>query len=173
MMASQLLSVLDLAVPPNSAVFVSGPVASGIRFFSRDQPLDPDAIWDANATDMELLANDLRRRLEKTVICPSRFKVPGWRGCNYREFFRDVIRRYAAEVWFVDGWEFSNGALEEFVLCQELGVPCYQSNGVRLTCADGRGMIELALRQLRQRGMDGGRFERAIGLLALKDEVVR
>jgi hypothetical protein len=163
----QLFSALALVVPPHSAALVSGPVASGQRFFLESGQADENDIWEANARNMDAFASDLRRRLGRLVICPSRFRIPGWRGSQYGEFFTAVIRRYVAEAWFVDGWEFSVGSVDEFGLCQKLHIPCYRSNGELLTHDAGLRLVEAALEQARKRAAATNLLEAALARLRL------
>lgn len=120
------LDVLGLALPPKSAAFVSGPLASGPRRYER---LDAREVRARNVREMEEFASALRARLGKPVISPAGLEVPSWRGRTYGEFFRAVIERFAQEVWFMDGWQLSSGSVGELATCTRLRIPRLDAGG--------------------------------------------
>lgn len=124
----RFLDVLALALPPRSAVFVSGPLASGPRRYAGDG-VGADEVRDRNAREMDDFAARLRVRLGKPVISPAGLQVPGWRGRDYGELFRRVIERFAEEVWFMEGWQLSTGSVREIATCLRLGIPCLDPSG--------------------------------------------
>jgi hypothetical protein len=74
------------------------------------------------------VVSELRAR-SLIAIDPTAFSPAGWTQPEFREFWALVIRRFACEVRFVDGWEYSDGcAYECLVACEE---------GLRMTTAAG------------------------------------
>ncbi|HEX6201580.1 MAG TPA: hypothetical protein VF100_01180 [Thermoanaerobaculia bacterium] len=123
-----LLDVLALAVPPRSAAFVSGPMTPSPGR-AADHGLAPDEVRRRNARAIEGFATRLRARQGGPVISPAGLDVPGWRGRDYGELFRRVIERFAAEVWFLEGWQFSPGCVQEIATCFRLGIRCLDQEG--------------------------------------------
>lgn len=123
-----LLDVLGLAVPPRSAAFVSGPVTPSPGRETGHE-LDADEVRRRNARAIEGFATRLRARRGRPVISPAGLDVPGWRGRDYGELFRRVIERFAAEVWFLEGWQFSPGCVQEIATCFRLGIVCLDHEG--------------------------------------------
>lgn len=160
----RILAAIAMAVPARSAAFVSGPVASGPRLYAPDAPA-PSELRARNAENMERFADSLRRRLGRPVISPARFSVPGWRGRDYGELFRRVIERFAREAWFLDGWEFSTGAVREQVTCLRAGIPRLDERGRpidhRAAVRQARRALEIASRS----GIDCASLTASVRLL--------
>lgn len=163
--AELLLQGLALAVPPHSALFVSGPVSSGPRFYAAAAPVDPVQIWRDNAMDIERLAERLRNRFGCLVICPSALIIEGWRGRDYGAFFAQVLERFVRQAWFADGWELSVGALRELVLCASRSIPCHTQDGSVLTLAAAHTRAESALRGIADRRLISESLVEAVAAL--------
>jgi hypothetical protein len=165
----RLLDVLALAVPPKSAAFVSGPLASGRRRYER---LDAREVRAGNAREMEAFAAALRTRLGRPVISPARFEVPTWRGRTYGEFFRAVIERFAREVWFMDGWELSSGSVGELATCTRLQLPRLDAAGNAIDHRTALRRCRRALEVAARSGVDHAslrdaveKLERSLGVV--------
>lgn len=80
-------------------------------------------------------------------------------------FFLEVIRRYAKECWFVNGWEYSIGATKEFVFCCTIQTPCLTEFGGRLTLSQGMRLIREAADFVHRLGLDDAKLRsRALDL---------
>jgi hypothetical protein len=151
-----LLDALAMILPPRGALLLSGPVASGRRHFealARGAP-DPERVRDENARALDAFAARLRGASAQPIINPAHFHVPHWRGRDYGVFFRGVIERFAASVWFIDGWQFSRGSIEENLFCAERGVVCFDESGHPLEAGPSRQLIGSAVAEVRRLGLD-------------------
>lgn len=160
-----LLDVLALVLTPGSAAFVSGPLASGPRLYAAPAA-DPAEVRRRNAREMEDFAAGLRARLGKPVISPAGLQVAGWRGRTYGELFRRVIERFAAEVWFLDGWELSTGSVGELATCWRLRLPAYDQRGAPLDRETALARCREALVVAVPSGVDCASLREAVRRLA-------
>lgn len=142
--ADVLFQVLDSVVQPRSCAYVAGPLDSGKAFYERIASGERPTAREENEGRLTAFVLDLRNRLEYPVINPGLLKIAEWSGREYSIFFLEVIRRYARECWFMNGWEYSTGASKEFVFCCRIGRPCFAETGQSLTIPEGIRLIREA-----------------------------
>jgi hypothetical protein len=112
-------------------------------------------------------AERLRARLAGMIIDPSRFvDVVGWEQPDYHMFWTDVIHRYAEEVLFLDGWQYSEGCTIEFSTAVKLGLPTKTADLARLNAATGRQLVHDALREYSEIGLDPQPLRDALSITA-------
>jgi len=100
-------------------------------------------------------AKRLRANMRGMVIDPSRFgDVPGWGQSDYHEFWVNVIGRFAEEVFFLDGWQYSVGCTIEFSTAIRLGLPTLTTEFVALNAATGSELVHAAVREYVAFGLD-------------------
>jgi hypothetical protein len=139
-----LFQLLDSVLQPRSCAYVAGPLDSGRALYERGACGDGQPMRAENQNLLSAYAMELRKRLEYPVFDPGLLKIEGWSGREYSVFFLEIIRRYAKECWFVNGWEYSTGATKEFVFCCSIQMPCLTESGERLTIRDGIDLIQEA-----------------------------
>jgi hypothetical protein len=136
-----LFQALDSVLAPNSCAYVAGPLESGKAYYERLAAGDLGSVREENEKRIGEVVLRLRTRLLYPVFDSGRLKIPGWSGKDYDLFFREIIRRYAKECWFVDGWEYSTGSTKEFLFCFVNTTPCLDESGTRLTVDAGIRLI--------------------------------
>jgi hypothetical protein len=153
--AAALFQILDSVLEPKSCAYVAGPLNSGRIYYERI--VSGDRSQPVRAENECLLSGfvlGLRKRLHYPVFDSGLLKIASWSGRDYGTFFLEVIRRYAKECWFVNGWEYSTGATEEFVFCCGLSVPCFAESGERLILPEGLRLIRTAADYVRSLNLD-------------------
>src|ERR1035437_2158966 len=164
--AGALFQILDSVLGPKSCAYAAGPLDSGRAYYERMAAGDHDPTVRAeNEIRLDGFVLHLRRRLEYPVFDSGLLKIPDWSGREYGTFFLEVIRRYAKECWFMNGWEFSIGATKEFVFCCTIQTPCLTESGERLMQQEGLRLIRDAADFVRGLGLDDAKLRsRAEGL---------
>jgi hypothetical protein len=150
-----LLQLLGSVLEPKSCAYVAGPLESGKTHYESSaagsQSLGVRLENEKRLSDFVL---GLRNRLTYPVFNSGLLRVPSWKGRDYGAFFLDVIRGYARECWFLDGWEYSTGATKEFVFSCAIGVPCFAESGEFLTVVDGVDLVRNAAEYVRGLQLD-------------------
>jgi hypothetical protein len=166
-MREVLFQVIDSILPIRSAVYAAGPLESG-RLIYETQPRfaeDVLSIRSENQARLSMFVEQLRRELPYPVIDPGLLRIEGWEGRDYGEFFIEVIHRYVREAWFLDDWEFSSGASKEFIVCQTVGIPCYNHIGELIDRTEGQRLITKAAEFVEQLGGDSSKLRSRIAAL--------
>lgn len=100
-------------------------------------------------------AKRLRAKIVGMVIDPSRFTdVPGWEQPDYHAFWTKVINRYAEEVFFLEGWQYSVGCTIEFSTAVKLGLPTMTTDLAALNALTGLELVRAAVREYVEIGLD-------------------
>jgi hypothetical protein len=100
-------------------------------------------------------AKRLRAKVRGMVIDPSRLvDVPGWEQRDYHMFWITVIDRFAEEVFFLDGWQYSVGCTIEFSTAVKLGLPTLTIEFAALNPATGQQLVHDAVQEYTQIGLD-------------------
>jgi len=143
--AEALLQILDSVLAPKCCAYVAGPLNSGRAYYERiaSGDISPSVRAD-NQERLSEIVSALRKRLAYPIFDSGLLRIPDWSGRDYSVFFIEVIRRYARECWFLNGWEFSSGATKEFVFCCSIETPCFTESGGPLSIAEGRRLIGIA-----------------------------
>jgi hypothetical protein len=151
-----LLQAFESVLEDRSAIYLAGPLATGKRFFeaSADAHFSPQTLRQENARAMRAVAKSLRTTQEKPVIDPSLLQPAGWSSLEIGQFYIDLLARFACEVRFMDNWEFSRGATKEFMVANDIGIPCQDIAGRSISLADGINVIALASKKILQLGSD-------------------
>ena len=115
-MSTQLdvaISLLRSVLGNQKAVYLSCPITTG-RYFYEQLP----DYYTANKRKAIVVANELRNAGafgDKRTIEPAYFSVvPGWTWQDYMDMWRRVIEECVDTVVFVNGWEYSDGCVDEF-----------------------------------------------------------
>lgn len=168
-----LFNLMDSVLDNKSAIYVAGPLDSGRDFFKilADGKVSSEEVRATNQARLTEFARRLRLNLGRPVIDPGLLRVPGWSGRDYGKFFIEIINRYANEVWFINGWEFSYGATKEFINCTQYNLPCFNEVGKQLSVEMGYSLIQTAANYIEEIGLDASKLRsRLISLSNLIQE---
>lgn len=154
----------------HEAVYLSAPITTGELFVAwrqaNDSALertDPEypalhraQVVAKNVARVVPLVAQLRRRFaERVVIDPTSLDdVGGWDQADYRDFWCEVIRRYAHTVVFADGWQYSHGCVAEFAAALRVPARLLTERLNPLTLDEGVGMVTAAADRLQGLGED-------------------
>ena len=154
------IQLLDSVLLRKSAAYVSGPLDSGLILYENlfNRGKTSEDVRETNQKRLTLFAQTLRNRLLYPVIDPGPLRVPNWNGHDYGLFFLEVMDRFAKEAWFIDGWEYSNGATKEFKYCINKRIPCVDERGSTLSLEKGKRMIERAASHIESMGADASKL---------------
>ena len=162
--AEMCLNVFDCVFSPSSAVYLSTPVTTGDRFYrwvkDGGDPCAPSRpVINENTEFAYSTALHLREATHKNVINPAAFYQESWTQAMYLSFWVDVIKRFAAEVWLNEGWEFSNGCTYEYYAAVEAGIPCFTINGQKIDVPRAIELISVAIEKMSLVNMDTASIE--------------
>jgi hypothetical protein len=112
-------------------------------------------ILDRNCEEAGEFARRLRAKLGagELVITPAPFEAPGWSQAEYLHFWETLIRTRVKAVYFNEAWQYSNGCTFEFAVACEAGVPTFDADGEPLPLERAIGLVEAAVRELEDRGL--------------------
>jgi hypothetical protein len=152
--------LLDSVLIPNSVAYVAGPLDSGQLFYKlkSQKQSSLSLIRERNQYNLTNFAKQLRTKLTYPVIDPGLLRIPGWTNHDLGKFFLEIVERYAKEVWFLDGWEYSHGATKEFLFCVTKGISCFDQSGTLLTAESGKQLITKAAEYVSQLGLDSSKL---------------
>lgn len=150
------LTMIRCTLPADKAIYVSTPITNGKRLLPWRASLPEcvkqdkqayealllDNIIKPNTHDGHLFAQQVRVQTGRPVIDPTPFMADDWTQADYIEFWSCVIEDYAAEVWFNDGWEYSNGCAQEYLVALKCGIPTLDSNGQALPVHRACAMLD-------------------------------
>jgi hypothetical protein len=119
----------------------------------------------ANRTRAHQAAKRLRANIRGMLIDPSRMvDVPGWEQPDYHGFWTSVIGRFAEEVFFLDGWQYSVGCTIEFSTAVRLGLPTLTTDFATLNAATGSQLVREAVREYAESGLDPSQLSDALAI---------
>lgn len=161
------VAVLSSVIEGRSAIYVSGPINTGLRFNSwyleAGRFLDSKSgdylrahrknVVNPNIGKIKTIAHRMRRAEHLQVIEPTSFEVPYWVQDDYRYFWGQVIARYVCKVTFLAGWEYSKGCSYEFAVAAMAGIPTFSECRDSLALRSGREMIQAAVRNMKAIGI--------------------
>jgi hypothetical protein len=156
-----LLTAIASVVPPHGGAYVGGPLATGKEYYellASGDELAASRIREGNERKMRLFVQSLRAKLRHPVIDPGLLKIERWTSREIGDFYIKVIEEFAAEVWFMEGWEYSRGATREFIFAVSRRIRCLDSSGVEISAKHGSRLIAKVVDHLREMGLDASRF---------------
>lgn len=151
--AALCMDMLASAMAVKSSAYVAGPLDTGLLYYDtlrKASNLSPCEIRRLNKQRLAAFAARLRDELAIPVVDPGHLQIEGWTGGDYALLFLDVIRVFVREMWFLEGWEFSHGACDEFCFSIQHRLPCYDEAGRALSAGAGAALMEKAIAGLRE-----------------------
>jgi len=171
-----LLEVYATVAEGRTALYVSSPLTSGERAFewhlkngsipSGDNAAFRDTVIEPNRREAAVYVERLRRETKRVVIDPTALAdLPEWTQADYRDFWGQVIVRYASEVVFRDGWEHSSGCTYEFFVAVESGARTLRPDLTPLPLEAGVQAILAAIESNESQGRDVAFLQSVVGEL--------
>jgi len=169
-----MIAAIGTVVRRGCAIYCSTPINTGPLYFqwldrlgTDYENIDLTSHWHHAAHRTEVVAPNARRANEvcewlrvhtgKVVINPAVLELAvSWSQDEWRMFWGRVIAVFSEYVVFVDGWEFSNGCVYEFMIAAEKGIPTFDERLVELSISNGRDRIAAAIAELSERCRDTG-----------------
>ncbi|MGO9976060.1 MAG: hypothetical protein ACLP01_25310 [Solirubrobacteraceae bacterium] len=160
------LQTFASVLEPQSAIYVCGPLDHGRLWYEAKARGDSgDSVRAINQARLTALAKRLRAQGATPVIDPGLLRVDAWTGREYGDFFLKVIRSFAREAWFIDGWEYSHGATKEYLLCRELSRPTFDEAGQALEPAEAETLLRDAAGRAAELQVDAEKLRSRIDAL--------
>lgn len=135
--SSEKLDSLNMAISAYLSVrsnlaYLSMPITSGVRYYkvfehynvktveelaAKGEDLFYEEIIRPNIEEGIALADELEDKIGKPIVAPSVFeaKKQRWSQKEYMFLWYRVFENRIDEVYMMDGWEYSNGGVQEFV----------------------------------------------------------
>lgn len=163
---SILLKLFRSMIPESGgAIYVSAPVTSGPLLtewyrrsngsLSRSHPKYDEQhkkkVIEPNLERAALIVRSLRNRYPNyCLIDPTTLDLDqeGWNQDDYRYFWGEVIKQYAAKVVFVEGWQHSAGCAYEFLIAQRCNIEALNEQGSIITVEEGTRLLRTAAEAL-------------------------
>jgi hypothetical protein len=145
----------ECALAGTPVTYLSGPITTGPRLFDALRAggtTDRRVIINLNSQDLRKAAAQLRAGGGGVVVEPASLTVPGWTQADYIGLWDEFIGRFAKEVRFMPGWEFSAGCAAEFARATELGRATLSLSGDAITAQLGRSRLIAALAEIQSLG---------------------
>jgi len=161
-------------------VYVSGPITTGLEFYQLLRRLgiedvtvlksdehaalrkELDALVQRNISRMSQVADRLRSRYGSLVIDPGKIAISDWSQDHYMSLWSRVIRTGVEKIYFLDGWEYSNGGVAEYCLGTELGLQLLDESGESLSKDRALRLLNAAVTSLRKMGFVAPNLDEAI-----------
>lgn len=152
-----LLSALRCVVPNRSAIYLSGPITTGLAFaeWYRSEGMTLERCgtqYDARKAEVVIRPNEeailaaaqrVRQRERACVIEPASLRVPLWTQRDYHSFWMSVLQEFVGRVVVIRGWDYSVGCAIEIAHAIEADIPINDLNGARLQSEE----VKVALRR--------------------------
>ncbi|SKA70885.1 hypothetical protein [Desulfobaculum bizertense] len=163
---SPLLSILA-SVIPHKAIYISTPITSGKRLIKYLQHFEKDGISNDNYLHFlkhEVIepncragrefAQKVRSKTSLPAIEPTCFFQKEWTQKDYLLFWELVIQHYAQEVWFNEGWQFSNGCTYEFYIALREQLPAKDHSGKIISRKKASMLLSESIEELKRHNRD-------------------
>lgn len=166
------------AVPARSATYISGEITTGLKFYQLLRTLGIEDVTNLSTAEEARLRESLSDLLKKNVsrmktfaeqlhsvepsarlINPGEIAVSDWSQEDYLTLWSRVIRWGVRRIYFLDGWEYSNGAAMEYCLGAELGLELLDEHTKVLYADEGLRLLRQAVEHLRRMGFDAPKLE--------------
>ncbi len=158
-------------------VYVSGPITTGLDLYNllkrhgiknkKELPNDQGSLLvQRNTARMKEFCRELGSRESSPIINPGETNIPGWTQDQYKALWTRVISLGISKIYFLDGWEYSNGAADEYCLGTELGLILVNERGEILAKDDAIRLLKAAREKLRSMGFPSDDIDRALQRLA-------
>jgi hypothetical protein len=167
-----LMTAFDCVLPDNSAIYCSGDVTTGKRYY---EILKKYGVQSGDALKVKLGAagyketiDDLvcrniergiaftqkvRQRGHTNLINPGPLIAPDFEQQHYHYLWEWVIIRKVCENQFNEDWEYSNGCTLEYAISTRKGIPRLDHLGHVIELPEAIGKVERAVADLSENGI--------------------
>ena len=143
-------------------VFKSVGVSSQDELKKKDPALFYKEVMELNIRAGEEFAQHIRllQKSEATkqytgVICPATFFAKGWTQEHYMSFWERIIETFVDAIHFNNGWQYSNGCVEEYLIGLKTHKRLYQGNTLAtLEPKEALERIKQAIEDIQSLGAD-------------------
>ncbi len=155
-------------------IYVSSPHVTGIRYYEAIKKnglkfLDTDKnsnkvlqeIIKKNEKDTERFVRDAHEKFDKDIVVSS-LNAGYFSNIQQRQglaMWRKFIRKYVSKLVLNDGWEYSNGCVEELYLALKEGKEVRDSRFKPIVLKEALYKIEKAIREVKKMGLSCGKLE--------------
>lgn len=135
------LEELERRLHGEPATYVSTPITTGLsllrwRAHARDGGSENNngeaevksRVMRENRAALEPLLQALNMRAGRVIIDPTELSEAQWKQGDYHRYWIEVIARFAGDVVFADGWNYSTGCSIEYAAAHLLRLPTYDSS---------------------------------------------
>lgn len=130
------VSIYKTICPYKKFIYMSTPITTGPRFIEWYKKVgknykDP-TLYDyqhkmhvirMNEIDAQVKAENLLDRVHGLVVNPAEFKIKLTQP-EFLAFWTKFIIDHASTVIFTDGWSYSRGCLNEYLVATQYNIPC-------------------------------------------------
>lgn len=180
-----VMSAFDCVLPDDAGIYCSSDITTGKRFYfdfllARGVISEEDLKRQVGEGEFKELKNELiqtnvARGLEFTeklrergltnLVTPGPFFARGFDQKHYLYLWEWLIIRKIYQVYFNDGWQYSNGCTLEYAIATKKGVPRLDHLGNDLGLKQAMRMVEAAVADLGNRGFIVSTLEQNLTLL--------
>lgn len=179
-----MLRAWECAFAGGSAIYLSGPISGGPRFFDwydrvgRTLRNDSAAyrkglrehVVEPNSENIRRAAIRLRSETGEPVLEPASLVVSDWTQEDYRILWARVIERFVSQIILMPGWEFSSGCAAEVHRAFVENIPVSLLDGTSLTLSMAADILTGTAKDLKKRGVPlGGLLSSAEALEGLRN----
>lgn len=164
------LAAMDCAINGRKVAYLSSPLTGGPRFYALLRQVGVKTseglkarlgeegynreLLGPNATVANTVANQIRERLGgRLVVTPAPFMAPGWSQKNYLTFWETFIRERVSQIYFNEGWEYSNGCVFEYWVAADEGLQTFDVTAHPLPLANALKIVDGAVERLEADGV--------------------
>jgi len=180
-----VMSAFDCVLPDDAGIYCSSEITTGRRYYfellasygasSEDELKRQLGEKDYKLVSVEFIRPNIARSIQFTeklrerglhnLFNPGPFFARGFDQQHYHFLWEWVIIKKIYEIYFNQGWEYSNGCTMEFAIATKKGRPRFDHLGNKLDCQTAIEMIEQALADLRARGLMTPKLEDNLKLI--------
>jgi hypothetical protein len=176
--------LMEFKPPPYSnVIYISVPITTG-KQFSNQQNFSKESLKnsfsckkrnsgcneESNFSKVQNIINNLQKIPGQFLANPMLLNdQPGWTQDDYRVFWARFIENYVNIIIFVDGWQFSNGCVYEFLTAHKRKIPTVDERQYPLTLEQGVEMIRFSIDEIKKQSVSAEFLEKVLKeLLNLK-----
>lgn len=124
-----------------------------------------------NIIQAKAFVNRVRSLLQSIVIDPSAFISEFYSQDDYNELWGEVINRFVSEIWFNQGWNYSRGCINEYVIALEKGIPAFDHNGKELLKKSALILINQSIHDFSTIGADVNHLRNGLKRISVINEI--
>jgi len=159
------------------AYYVSVPITSGTRFHRWYKDEGSKIVRESNRYAKEHYENVIQHNLKwfikrieeirksvnnNIVIDPTVFNFRSWDQKQYRLFWAKVIEQYVHTIIFMEGWQFSSGCANEFLVGARSGILLLDENRQPIEVKEGLELMQEALEEIHKYDAPNGELEEVV-----------